>query len=60
PVRDHVLNRKPVDRKANIISKSMVYTIVLNAFYITAILMLQSQGYNNQGYTKINKGRICR
>ncbi|HBF2592249.1 TPA: calcium-translocating P-type ATPase, PMCA-type, partial [Clostridioides difficile] len=39
PVRDHVLNRKPVDRKANIISKSMVYTIVLNAFYITAILM---------------------
>ncbi|HBG8369415.1 TPA: HAD-IC family P-type ATPase, partial [Clostridioides difficile] len=26
PVRDHVLNRKPVDRKANIISKSMVYT----------------------------------
>ncbi|OJT90448.1 hypothetical protein BM535_18190, partial [Clostridioides difficile] len=38
PVRDHVLNRKPVDRKANIISKSMVYTIVLNAFYITAIL----------------------
>ncbi|HBH2924137.1 TPA: HAD-IC family P-type ATPase, partial [Clostridioides difficile] len=24
PVRDHVLNRKPVDRKANIISKSMV------------------------------------
>ncbi|OJT87863.1 hypothetical protein BM535_20515, partial [Clostridioides difficile] len=32
PVRDHVLNRKPVDRKANIISKSMVYTIVLNAF----------------------------
>ncbi|HGT1684372.1 TPA: cation-translocating P-type ATPase, partial [Clostridioides difficile] len=55
PVRDHVLNRKPVDRKANIISKSMVYTIVLNAFYITAILMLQST-FNFLGVDEAHKG----
>ncbi|MDR1773430.1 MAG: calcium-translocating P-type ATPase, PMCA-type [Clostridioides sp.] len=42
PVRDYVLNRKPVNRKANIISKKMVYTIVLNAFYITALIVCQS------------------
>ncbi len=54
PVRDHVLNRKPVDRKANIISKSMVYTIVLNAFYITAILMLQST-FNFLGVDEAHK-----
>ncbi|HFL3106192.1 TPA: calcium-translocating P-type ATPase, PMCA-type, partial [Clostridioides difficile] len=57
PVRDHVLNRKPVDRKANIISKSMVYTIVLNAFYITAILMLQST-FNFLGVDQAHKGTV--
>lgn len=57
PVRDHVLNRKPVDRKANIISKSMVYTIVLNAFYITTILMLQST-FNFLGVDEAHKGTV--
>ncbi|MCC0696872.1 calcium-translocating P-type ATPase, PMCA-type [Clostridioides sp. ES-S-0048-02] len=57
PVRDHVLNRKPVDRKANIISKSMVYTIVLNAFYITAILLLQST-FNFLGVDEAHKGTV--
>ncbi|MBO3443377.1 calcium-translocating P-type ATPase, PMCA-type [Clostridium sp. CCUG 7971] len=42
PVRNHVLNRKPVNRNANIISKSMTFTIGLNALFITAILMIQS------------------
>lgn len=42
PVRDHVLSRKPVNRNANIISKSMVITIIGNALFITAILMIQS------------------
>lgn len=42
PVRDHVLRRKPVNRNANIISKSMTFTIGLNALFITAILMIQS------------------
>lgn len=57
PVRDHVLNRKPVDRKANIISKSMVYTIVLNAIYITTILMLQST-FNFLGVDEAHKGTV--
>lgn len=57
PVRNHVLNRKPVDRKASIISKSMVYTIVLNAFYITAILMLQST-FNFLGVDEAHKGTV--
>lgn len=42
PVRNYVLNRKPVNRNANIISKSMMFTIGLNALFITAILMIQS------------------
>ncbi|RDY23785.1 calcium-translocating P-type ATPase, PMCA-type [Romboutsia maritimum] len=42
PVRDYVLNRKPVNRKANIISKSMTTSIISNAFFITVILMVQS------------------
>lgn len=41
PVRDKVLNRKPVNRKANIITKQMLTTIVLNALYITALLFVQ-------------------
>ncbi|MBY2477679.1 calcium-translocating P-type ATPase, PMCA-type [Clostridioides difficile] len=57
PVRNHVLNRKPVDRKANIISKSMVYTIVLNAIYITTILMLQST-FNFLGVDEAHKGTV--
>ena len=42
PVRNHVLDRKPVNRNASIITKSMIFTIIGNAFYITLILMLQS------------------
>lgn len=42
PVRDFVLNRKPVNRNANIISKSMVRTIILNALFITGLLLAQS------------------
>lgn len=42
PVRDFVLNRKPVNRNANIISKSMIRTIILNALFITGLLLAQS------------------
>ena len=42
PVRDFVLNRKPVNRNANIISKSMIRSIILNASFITALLLAQS------------------
>lgn len=42
PVRDFVLNRKPVNRNANIISKSMIRAIILNALFITGLLLAQS------------------
>ena len=41
PIRDKVFDRKPVNRKASIITKSMIITIILNAFYVTMILLLQ-------------------
>lgn len=41
PIRDAVFNRKPVDRKASIITKQMITSIVLNALYVTAILLIQ-------------------
>lgn len=41
PVRDIVLKRKPTNRNASIITKSMFKTMVLNASYITAVIMLQ-------------------
>ncbi|MGL5507630.1 MAG: cation-translocating P-type ATPase, partial [Paraclostridium sp.] len=45
PVRNAVLNRKPVDRNASIITKSMYTTIVANALFITSIILLQ-QNFN--------------
>ena len=41
PIRKEVFDRKPVDRKASIITKSMITTIVLNAIYVTTILLIQ-------------------
>ncbi|MDY4078675.1 MAG: calcium-translocating P-type ATPase, PMCA-type [Clostridium sp.] len=41
PIRDAVFDRKPVDRKASIITKQMIISIVLNALYVTAILLIQ-------------------
>ena len=41
PVRRYVLDKKPVDRKANIISNTMKLTILLNGLYMILILMLQ-------------------
>ncbi|MGG7145953.1 calcium-translocating P-type ATPase, PMCA-type [Clostridium butyricum] len=48
PVRRHVLKRKPVNRNASIITKQMITTIVLNALYITGVLLVQ-QNYNILG-----------
>lgn len=42
PIRNHVLNRKPVNRNANIINKKMVYSIIGNAVLISAIILGQS------------------
>lgn len=41
PVRDMVLNRKPTDRNANIISKPMMISIIGNAILITCIILSQ-------------------
>lgn len=41
PVRDAVLKRKPINRNASIITKSMFKTMILNASYITAVIMIQ-------------------
>ncbi|KGM93667.1 calcium-translocating P-type ATPase, PMCA-type [Clostridium botulinum] len=41
PVRDIVLKRKPVNRNSSIITKPMVFSMLLNALYITAVIMIQ-------------------
>lgn len=38
PVRDYVLNRKPINRKSGIIARSMAVNIFINAFLIIAIV----------------------
>lgn len=48
PVREHVLNRKPVDRNTGIITKQMIVTIILNALYITGVILVV-QNYNILG-----------
>ncbi|WP_042275693.1 calcium-translocating P-type ATPase, PMCA-type [[Clostridium] dakarense] len=45
PVRDYVLNRKPINRKANIITRSMVVNIIINASLI--VIAVYSQYLNN-------------
>jgi Ca2+-transporting ATPase len=41
PVRDAVLNRKPTNRNASIITKKMMKSMIFNALYITSIIMIQ-------------------
>lgn len=41
PVRDYVLKRKPIRRKAGIIARSMAVNITINAFFIISIVHLQ-------------------
>ncbi|MDD6794636.1 MAG: calcium-translocating P-type ATPase, PMCA-type [Clostridiaceae bacterium] len=48
PIRSYVLDRKPIDRKASIITKGMVRSIILNALYVVSILLLQ-QNFNILG-----------
>ncbi|MGL5755884.1 MAG: calcium-translocating P-type ATPase, PMCA-type [Paraclostridium sp.] len=42
PVRDYVLKRKPIKRKAGIIARSMLVNIIINAVLIISIVNLQS------------------
>ena len=48
PIRNNVFNRKPVDRNSSIITKTMITSIVLNAIYVTSILLIQMK-YNILG-----------
>lgn len=41
PVRSSVLRKKPISKTANIITKSMLYNMLSNSLYITALLYLQ-------------------
>lgn len=41
PIRNNVFKKKPVDRNASIITKSMITSIILNALYVTSILLIQ-------------------
>ncbi|MBE6050924.1 MAG: calcium-translocating P-type ATPase, PMCA-type [Clostridium sp.] len=41
PIREAVFDRNPVNRNASIITKSMITNIVLNALYVTAVLLVQ-------------------
>lgn len=41
PIRNNVFNRKPVSRNSNIITKTMITSILLNAVYVTLILFIQ-------------------
>jgi len=48
PIRNNVFNKKPVDRSASIITKTMITSIILNAVYVTTILFIQMK-YNILG-----------
>ena len=57
PVRKHVLKRKPTNRNANIITKSMGTNILLNAIFITGILMAQAT-FNILNVAKEEQGTV--
>ncbi|WP_291634036.1 calcium-translocating P-type ATPase, PMCA-type [Clostridium sp.] len=61
PVRDAVLNRKPTNRNASIITKQMLKSMISNALYITCVLMAQMKfdilgtGFPKEGVTGANE-----
>ena len=61
PVRDAVLRRKPTNRKASIITKQMITSMIANALYITGIIMIQMKfdilgaGFPEDGVTGANE-----
>jgi len=61
PVRDAVLNRKPTNRNASIITKQMLQSMIANALYITCIIMIQMKfdilgaGFPKEGATGPNE-----
>ena len=57
PVRNAVLNRRPTDRNANIISKPMMISIIANALLITSIILLQ-QNFNFLNVSDVQMGTV--
>ena len=57
PVRDYVLNRKPIKRNSGIIARSMLVNIIINASIIIALVYLQSR-YNILNATEIEQGTV--
>ncbi|MBW9150402.1 calcium-translocating P-type ATPase, PMCA-type [Clostridium sp. CM028] len=61
PVRDAVLNRKPTNRNASIITKQMLRSMIANALYITCVIMIQMRfdilgtGFPKDGITGPNE-----
>lgn len=61
PVRDAVLNRKPTNRNASIITKQMLKSMTTNALYITCVIMIQMKfdilgaGFPEEGVTGVNQ-----
>jgi Ca2+-transporting ATPase len=61
PVRDAVLKRKPTNRNDSIITKQMFKSMVLNALYITSVIMIQMKfdilgaGFPKDGITEPNE-----
>ena len=61
PVRDAVLNRKPTNRNASIITKKMMKSMISNAVYITFVIMIQMKfdilgaGFPKEGVTGPNE-----
>ncbi|MBU3191780.1 calcium-translocating P-type ATPase, PMCA-type [Clostridium bowmanii] len=61
PVRDAVLNRRPTNRNASIITKQMMKSMISNAIYITLVIMVQMKfdilgaGFPKEGVTGPNQ-----
>ncbi|MBZ9686800.1 calcium-translocating P-type ATPase, PMCA-type [Clostridium estertheticum] len=61
PVRDAVLNRKPTNRNASIITKQMMKSMITNAVCITLVIMIQMKfdilgaGFPKEGVTGPNQ-----
>lgn len=57
PVRRHVLDKKPINRKANIISNTMKVSIMMNSLYMIVILLVQ-QNFNILGVAEAEKETV--
>ncbi|MEF9990658.1 MAG: calcium-translocating P-type ATPase, PMCA-type [Romboutsia sp.] len=57
PVRDYVLNRKPINRNTGIIARSMSINIIINAFVIITLVQFQSI-FNVLGATEAEQGTV--